>query len=74
MIERELAKHDPRLAGLPRMLALWKADLVAPVVRGGGRRGVARAPGGGRPGDRDVERDAQGLDELRPRAAAARAG
>src|SRR5213079_2890913 len=31
-IERELAAHDPRLAGLPRILALSKADLVAPDV------------------------------------------
>jgi GTPase len=30
VIERELAEHDPRLAGLPRLLALSKADLVAP--------------------------------------------
>jgi GTP-binding protein len=30
-IERELARHDPRLAGLPRVLALSKADLVAPA-------------------------------------------
>jgi GTP-binding protein len=30
VIERELAEHDPRLAGLPRILALSKADLVAP--------------------------------------------
>jgi GTP-binding protein len=30
VIERELAEHDPRLAALPRMLALSKADLVAP--------------------------------------------
>jgi GTP-binding protein len=28
-IERELAAHDPRLAGLPRVLALSKADLVS---------------------------------------------
>jgi GTPase len=27
-IERELARHDPRLASLPRMVALSKADLV----------------------------------------------
>jgi len=27
-IERELALHDPRLAALPRVLALSKADLV----------------------------------------------
>jgi GTP-binding protein len=30
VIEHELAEHDPRLAQLPRMLALSKADLVAP--------------------------------------------
>jgi len=30
IIERELAAHDPRLAALPRVLALSKADLVAP--------------------------------------------
>jgi GTP-binding protein len=29
-IEHELAAHDPRLAGLPRVLALSKADLVPP--------------------------------------------
>jgi len=29
VIERELAAHDPRLAALPRVLALSKADLVA---------------------------------------------
>jgi len=29
-IERELAAHDPRLAALPRILALSKVDLVAP--------------------------------------------
>jgi GTPase len=31
-IEGELAAHDPRLASLPRLLALSKADLVAPDV------------------------------------------
>src|SRR4051812_30319672 len=30
VIERELAGHDPRLAALPRLLAVSKADLVAP--------------------------------------------
>ncbi|MFL5847499.1 MAG: Obg family GTPase CgtA, partial [Solirubrobacteraceae bacterium] len=29
-VEREIAAHDPRLAGLPRVLALSKADLVPP--------------------------------------------
>jgi GTP-binding protein len=32
VIERELAEHDPRLASLPRVLALTKADLVEPEV------------------------------------------
>jgi GTP-binding protein len=31
-IERELERHDPRLAALGRVLALSKADLVAPVA------------------------------------------
>ncbi len=31
-IERELALHDPRLASLPRVLVLSKADLVTPEV------------------------------------------
>jgi GTP-binding protein len=30
VIEHELAEHDPRLAALPRIMALSKADLVAP--------------------------------------------
>jgi GTP-binding protein len=30
-IERELEAHDPRLAALPRVLALSKADLLAPA-------------------------------------------
>ena len=30
VIEAELAEHDPRLAELPRVIALSKADLVAP--------------------------------------------
>ena len=32
VIERELAEHDARLAALPRILALSKADLAAPDV------------------------------------------
>jgi GTPase len=31
-IERELVAHDPRLAELPRVLALTKADLVSPEL------------------------------------------
>jgi GTP-binding protein len=30
-VERELERHDPRLASLPRVLALSKADLVEPA-------------------------------------------
>jgi GTP-binding protein len=32
VIERELAEHDPRLAALPRLLALSKHDLVPPAA------------------------------------------
>jgi GTP-binding protein len=32
VIERELAEHDPRLAALPRILALSKRDLVPPAA------------------------------------------
>jgi GTP-binding protein len=32
-VERELQLHDPRLAALPRILALSKADLVSPQTR-----------------------------------------
>ncbi len=31
VIERELAAHDPRLAALPRVLALSKSDLLTPA-------------------------------------------
>jgi GTP-binding protein len=34
VIERELAEHDPRLAALPRVLALSKADLVSEEAAG----------------------------------------
>ena len=37
-IEREIALHDPRLAALPRILALSKADLVDEACAGGGQR------------------------------------
>src|SRR3984957_20494761 len=63
-IERELASHDPRLAALPRLLALSKADLV--TVEEGER---ARAYWQERMGE-DVSvlltssATTQGLDEL----------
>ena len=37
-VERELAEHDPRLAALPRILALSKADLVPAGEAGEARR------------------------------------
>ena len=37
-VERELALHDPRLATLPRVLALSKADLVDETTREAARR------------------------------------
>ena len=45
-VERELALHDPRLAALPRILALSKVDLVDPETaaaapRSGGGLGSA---------------------------------
>ena len=43
VIEHELAEHDRRLAELPRVLALCKADLVTPEEAGRGGGGVARA-------------------------------
>ena len=54
-IERELAAHDPRLASLPRILALSKADLVdagarpRPRSRSGSERMAARGAGDRRP-------------------------
>ena len=60
MIEAELAEHDARLAELPRMLALSKADLVAPEAAEAAAARVARAAGRGRAGARHLERDAAG--------------
>ena len=74
VIERELAEHDPRLAALPRILALSKADLVAPELADEAAGGVGGAAGGGRAGPRHVERHAAGPRRARPRAAAARPG
>jgi GTPase len=44
-VERELAMHDPRLARLPRILALSKADLVDPDTREAARRDWAARVG-----------------------------
>jgi GTP-binding protein len=40
-VERELKLHDPRLAALPRILALSKADLVDPQTRAAAREAWA---------------------------------
>ncbi|MFI5008996.1 MAG: Obg family GTPase CgtA, partial [Solirubrobacterales bacterium] len=56
-IERELAAHDPRLASLPRVLALSKADLVPPeraaeaVAQWSERLEAARGTGGAAGGE-----------------------
>jgi GTP-binding protein len=64
VIERELAEHDARLASLPRILALSKADLVTPdVAEAAAQEWRERLPG-------DVpvlvtsSATRQGLDEL----------
>ena len=72
VIERELAEHDPRLAELPRILALSKADLVEPEVAAAAAEAWrARLPRG-RAGPRHLERHARGPRGARGRAAAAR--
>jgi GTP-binding protein len=45
-VEREIAAHDPRLAGLPRILALSKADLVPPEEAEAARAGWTERLGG----------------------------
>jgi GTP-binding protein len=45
-VERELELHDPRLAALPRILALSKADLVDPETRGATRQEWTERVGG----------------------------
>ena len=44
-IEREIALHDPRLAALPRILALSKADLVDEAARESARESWRRRLG-----------------------------
>ena len=64
IIEAELAAHDPRLAALPRVLALSKADLVDPGDGGRGRGGVARAARRRRPVHVTSSATRRGLDGL----------
>src|SRR4051812_47084548 len=63
VIERELSEHDPRLAGLPRVLALSKADLVAAeVASAAAEEWCSRLPGVAVVVTSSATR--QGLDEL----------
>jgi GTP-binding protein len=79
VIERELELHDPRLARLPRILALSKSDLVAPEAAQAARAAWAERLAAGAPAreqwePRDLESEVpvlitssatgQGLDEL----------
>jgi GTP-binding protein len=63
VIERELAEHDPRLAGLPRILALSKADLV-PEADAAAAATAWRARLGDVPVVVTSAATRQGLDEL----------
>ena len=76
IVERELAGHDARLAALPRILALSKADLVDDVTAAAAQRGVGRAPGRRRAGARDLVGQPGGAGRLgrRDRAPRARDG
>jgi GTPase len=63
-IERELALHDPRLAGLPRLLALSKADLVDAAARETAREAWRRRLGPDVPVIVTSSVTRLGLDEL----------
>ena len=65
VIERELREHDPRLAGLPRILALSKADLVAPEEAAGAVREWQARLGPDVPVVLTSSATGAGLDDLR---------
>ena len=60
VIERELERHDARLAALPRDARAVQGRPRARGRRRGGGRALARAPGAGRPRVRHLERHARG--------------
>jgi GTPase len=64
-IERELAAHDPRLASLPRILALSKVDLVAPEAAAAAEAAWRERLGEEVPIVRTSSATGEGLDELR---------
>ena len=63
-VERELAEHDPRLAALPRVLALSKADLVPSETADTARRDWARRLGDAVPVLLTSSVSGEGLDAL----------
>jgi len=63
-VEHELALHDPRLAALPRVLALSKADLVDPGAAESARNLWAARVGENVPVILTSSATHQGLDEL----------
>ncbi len=63
-VERELALHDRRLAVLPRVLALSKADLVEPAVAADARADWERRLGAKVPVIMTSAMTGTGLDEL----------
>src|SRR3954452_16746534 len=63
-IEGELAAHDARLAALPRMLALSKADLVAPDVAAEAAEAWRARVGGDVPVLATSSATGQGVEEL----------
>ena len=63
-VERELELHDPRLAGLPRILALSKVDLVDPETGARAREQWRRRVGDGVPVILTSSVTRAGLDEL----------
>jgi GTP-binding protein len=63
-VERELSLYDPRLAGLPRVLALSKADLIDPARAGELARELARRLGPGACVLATSSATGQGLDVL----------
>jgi len=65
VIERELAAHDPRLAALPRLLALSKADLVMPEAAQAAAAAWATRLGPDVPVLLTSSATGQGLDALR---------
>jgi GTPase len=64
-IERELAAHDPRLASLPRILALSKVDLVTPEQAQAAAAEWRQRLGDEVPVIRTSSATGEGLDELR---------